>query len=79
MLIYLAGVMAGSLTASVAYPRFYLCGASAGVYALITAHFANAFFNWHKMKFTDIQILGFILFAVDSLVKTVVGIYRYMR
>ena len=77
MLIYLAGGMAGSLTASVAYPRLYLCGASAGVFALITAHFANAFFNWHKMNFTNNQILEFILFAAYSLVDNVVGIYRY--
>ena len=77
MLIYLAGGIAGSLAAAVTYPRLYLCGASAGVFALITAHFANALFNWQETKFTWIKILGFILFAVDSLKDSVVGLYRF--
>ena len=82
MLIYLAGVMVGSLSAAVAIPRHYLCGASTGVFALITAHFANAFFNWHEMKFTRIKIfkiLGFILFSVYSLKNSVVGLYNTYR
>ena len=85
MLIYLAGVTTGCLTAAVAIPGHYLGGASTGVFALITAHFANAFFNWHEMKFTRIKIfkiLGFILFSVYSLKNSVVGLYntyRYVR
>ena len=76
MLIYLAAVMTGSLSTAVAYPRVYVCGASTGVYALITAHFANAFFNWQEMKFT-FKILGFILYAVYSLGESIVGMYRF--
>ena len=85
MLIYLAGVTTGSLTAAVVIPGHYLGGASTGVFALITAHFANAFFNWQEMKFTRIKIfkiLGFILFSVYSLKNSVVGLYntyRYVR
>ena len=74
MLIYIAGVMAGSLIASVAYPMFYLCGASTGMYALLTAHFANALFN-SQMRFSCIKVLGFNLFALYSLKNSVIGTY----
>jgi rhomboid-related protein 1/2/3 len=36
--LYFAGVIFGSLAASVVQPTNYLVGASAGVYALIAAH-----------------------------------------
>lgn len=41
VLIYLSGVLAGSLATSVTDPNVYLAGASGGVYALITAHVAT--------------------------------------
>lgn len=41
ILIYLSGVLAGSLATSVADPSVHLAGASGGVYALITAHVAT--------------------------------------
>jgi len=41
LLVYLAGVLAGSLGTSVTDPTVYLAGASGGVYALITAHLAT--------------------------------------
>lgn len=41
VLIYLSGVLAGSLATSVTDPSVYLAGASGGVYALITAHVAT--------------------------------------
>lgn len=41
LLIYLSGVLAGSLATSIADPSVYLAGASGGVYALITAHVAT--------------------------------------
>ena len=67
MLIYLTGVMAGSLTVAVADPNVFLAGASGGVYALITAHLANVLFNWREMEFPAVRLLGFILIAgVDT-------------
>ncbi|CAH1115998.1 unnamed protein product [Phaedon cochleariae] len=42
-LIYMAGVLAGSLGTSVFDDDVYLVGASGGVYALLAAHLANAF------------------------------------
>ena len=41
LLIYLAGVVAGSLGTSVSDPTVYLAGASGGVYAIMTAHVAT--------------------------------------
>jgi len=41
LLVYLAGVVAGSLGTSVSDPTVFLAGASGGVYALITAHIAS--------------------------------------
>lgn len=41
LLIYLSGVLAGSLATSITDPSVYLAGASGGVYALITAHVAT--------------------------------------
>lgn len=40
LLVYLAGVIAGSLGTSITDPGVFLAGASGGVYALITAHLA---------------------------------------
>lgn len=40
-LVYLAGVLAGSMGTSIASPGVFLAGASGGVYALITAHIAT--------------------------------------
>jgi rhomboid-related protein 1/2/3 len=39
--LYMAGVILGALGASVVQPEKYMVGASAGVYALITAHLGN--------------------------------------
>ena len=40
-LVYMAGVLMGSLSVSVVDPYVFLAGASGGVYALISAHVAN--------------------------------------
>jgi len=40
-LVYLAGVVAGSLGTSISDPSVYLAGASGGVYAIMTAHVAT--------------------------------------
>jgi rhomboid-related protein 1/2/3 len=41
LLVYLAGVIAGSLGTSISDPKVYLAGASGGVYAIIAAHLAS--------------------------------------
>ena len=47
-LVYLMGVLAGSLGTSIFDPRMYLAGASGGVYSLITAHLATLILNWKE-------------------------------
>ncbi|CAG4931911.1 unnamed protein product [Colias eurytheme] len=63
VLVYLAGVAAGSLATSLADPKVFLAGASGGVYALITAHIATIIMNWSEMEFAIIQLLVFVLLA----------------
>lgn len=41
LIIYLVGVLAGSLATSITDPHVFLAGASGGVYALIAAHVAT--------------------------------------
>lgn len=41
LLLYFAGVIAGSLATSITDPRVRLAGASGGVYCLLTAHIAT--------------------------------------
>ena len=66
-LIYLTGVVAGSLTVAIADPHTFIAGASGGVYALITAHLANVIFNWSEMEFPALRLLSFIIIAgVDT-------------
>ncbi|XP_073902507.1 rhomboid-related protein 3-like isoform X3 [Castor canadensis] len=49
-LVYMAGVVAGSLAVSVADMTAPVVGSSGGVYALISAHLANVVMNWSGMK-----------------------------
>ena len=45
-LVYVFGVVAGSLGTSAVDPNVFLAGASGGVYALIAAHLATLILNW---------------------------------
>jgi membrane associated rhomboid family serine protease len=47
LIVYTAGVVAGSLATSLTDPDYYLAGASGGVYALITAHMATVILVRH--------------------------------
>uniref|UniRef100_A0A8D0GAT8 Rhomboid-related protein 2 n=1 Tax=Sphenodon punctatus TaxID=8508 RepID=A0A8D0GAT8_SPHPU len=48
-LVYLAGVLGGSLASSVCDPQHALVGASGGVYALIGGYFMNVLVNFREM------------------------------
>ncbi|VIO91149.1 Uncharacterized protein BM_BM2827 [Brugia malayi] len=50
-LVYLSGVLAGSLLDYAIDPRTHLAGASGGVYALLAAHIAELLINWAEMEF----------------------------
>lgn len=73
-LVYLGGVIAGSLGASISDPYSYLAGASGGVYALIAGHLANVVINWSEMEFNWIRLIGLIVFG-----GTDVGVAIYDR
>ena len=48
--IYLAGVVSGSLLTSMTDTGEFLAGASGGVYALMLAHLPTLIMNWRSMK-----------------------------
>lgn len=76
LLIYLTGVVAGSLVTSISDPDVYLAGASGGVYALIAAHLANVVFNWSEMEFPALRLIGWLLLTgIDTGVAVY---YRYV-
>lgn len=64
-LIYVAGVVAGSLGTSVFDTDVYLVGASGGVYALLAAHLANVLLNYNNMQCGILRLFG--IFAIGKL------------
>lgn len=73
-IVYISGIVSGSLAASISDPTSYLAGASGGVYALISAHLANVVINWKEMEFAVFRLLGLIIFALTD-----VGVAVYER
>jgi rhomboid-related protein 1/2/3 len=63
-LVYLAGVLAGSMGTSLMSPSNNLAGASGGVYALITAHIATIVMNGREMNNPILQFIGFFTFCM---------------
>ncbi|XP_015903155.1 rhomboid-related protein 2 [Parasteatoda tepidariorum] len=74
MLVYVGGVIAGSLGSSLVDPGTYLAGASGGVYALISAHLANVIINFKEMTFGWIRLIGLLIFG-----GTDIGVALYSR
>jgi rhomboid-related protein 1/2/3 len=52
LIVYLAGVIAGSLGTSITDPSVYLAGASGGVYALLLAHLASVILVMTMFEFS---------------------------
>lgn len=63
-MVYMAGVIAGSLASSIFDPLSALVGASGGVYALIGGYFMNAVVNFREM----IPLLGVFRIVVIILI-----------
>ncbi|XP_050423690.1 protein rhomboid isoform X2 [Adelges cooleyi] len=61
--VYIAGVLAGSLGTSVFDSNVCLVGASGGVYALLAAHLANVLLNYNNMEFGVFRLLGLLFIA----------------
>ncbi|XP_030395052.1 rhomboid-related protein 2 isoform X1 [Gopherus evgoodei] len=75
-LVYLAGVIGGSLASSVCDPLQALVGASGGVYALIGGYFMNVLVNFREM----IPLFGvFRLLLAGIIVGTDMGFALYRR
>lgn len=64
LIVYGAGVLAGSLGTSITDPAVKLAGASGGVYSLITAHIATIIMNWKEMSLPALQLLVYIIVIV---------------
>uniref|UniRef100_A0A7I4YAS0 rhomboid protease n=2 Tax=Haemonchus contortus TaxID=6289 RepID=A0A7I4YAS0_HAECO len=70
IVVYLAGVLSGSLLVSAVDPHVFLAGASGGVYALLAAHLAELIMNWREMEFNWIRaIILVILIGADTAVS----------
>ncbi|CAG0884800.1 unnamed protein product [Darwinula stevensoni] len=77
LIVYLCGVVAGSLGTSLSDPNVYLAGASGGVYALLCAHLASIIMNWSEMDFAIPRLLVFcVLIGTDFAVAVY---YRYIK
>lgn len=59
--VYLSGVLSGSLLHYVIEPTLALVGASAGVYALLAAHLSELLVNWTEMEFACIRALFLVV------------------
>ncbi|XP_071551427.1 inactive rhomboid-related protein 2-like [Panulirus ornatus] len=57
IIVYMVGVLAGSLAHSLYTPTFFLAGASGGVYAVEYAHLGNLILNWSEMEMPWLQLL----------------------
>ncbi|XP_053067768.1 rhomboid-related protein 2 isoform X3 [Acinonyx jubatus] len=68
-LVYLAGVIAGSLASSIFDPLRCLVGASGGVYALMGGYFMNVLVNFREMipAFGIVRLLIIILIIVSDM------------
>ncbi|XP_039663191.1 rhomboid-related protein 2 [Perca fluviatilis] len=75
-MVYLSGVLAGSLASSIFDPFSALVGASGGVYALLGGYFMNAVVNFREM----IPLLGiFRILAIVIFVGSDFGFAFYRR
>ncbi|XP_066494840.1 rhomboid-related protein 2 [Tiliqua scincoides] len=75
-LVYIAGVIGGSLASSICDPHLALVGASGGVYALIGGYFMNILVNFREM----IPLFGVArLLIIFSIVGTDIGFALYRR
>ncbi|KAM9320541.1 rhomboid-related protein 2 [Gastrophryne carolinensis] len=75
-LVYLAGVIGGSLASSIFDPSVALVGASGGVYALIGGYFMNVVVNFKEM----VPLFGiFRIMVIVVIVGTDVGFALFRR
>ncbi|XP_017027863.1 protein rhomboid [Drosophila kikkawai] len=66
-IIYMAGVLAGSLGTSVVDSEVYLVGASGGVYALLAAQLVSILLNFGQLRQGVLQLMAVIVFVFCDL------------
>ncbi|VDP01413.1 unnamed protein product [Heligmosomoides polygyrus] len=62
--LYMMAVLTGALLQYTLDPKVYVVGASAGVYALLTAHLANVVINWAEMPGRWVRLALITIFLV---------------
>ena len=62
-IIYMSGVLAGSLATSVLDPGVCLVGASGGVYSLLAGHLANLVLNYSSMQCGALRLVAILAIA----------------
>ncbi|KRY91629.1 Protein rhomboid [Trichinella pseudospiralis] len=66
-IVYMAGVLAGSMAMSIYDSEVCLVGASGGVYALMAAHISNLFLNFSCLECRTLRIFSIILVALTDI------------
>ena len=73
LFIYLAGVLSGSLAASIFDSSVLLAGCGGGVYALLSAHLANVLLHHESMARPYLRLVGLLFLAS---MEVGFGVYR---
>ncbi|EPB68756.1 peptidase, S54 family [Ancylostoma ceylanicum] len=70
--LYLMAVLSGSLLQYTLDPKVYVVGASAGVYALLTAHLANVVINWAEMPYRWVRLTLISIFLAFDITTALI-------
>uniref|UniRef100_A0A0K0DFK9 rhomboid protease n=1 Tax=Angiostrongylus cantonensis TaxID=6313 RepID=A0A0K0DFK9_ANGCA len=70
--LYLMAVLSGSLLQYTLDPKVYMVGASAGVYALLTAHLANVVINWTEMPYRWVRLTLIVVFLTFDISNAII-------
>ncbi|KAK6743631.1 hypothetical protein RB195_010738 [Necator americanus] len=70
--LYMMAVLSGSLLQYTLDPDVYVVGASAGVYALLTAHLANVVINWAEMPFRWVRLALIAVFLTFDIATALI-------
>lgn len=72
LIVWVGGVVAGALGAGLLQPTVRVAGASAAVYALLTAHIPNVFLRYNRIKLCWFRILSVVVLSGSELIWTLI-------
>jgi len=75
--IYIVGILSGSLATSLTDPEVFLAGSSGGVYALMLAHFPTLILNYKEMKSIVEWLVPVLVFVVGIVDLAIAVTARY--